>query len=150
MRNLDKEIVRTIILTQVASDGGKGIRDIISLIPNAYPVWEAGYALKDTLINKAIKLIDQSNSKIRYYISDLGKEQTMAWGAQRTYIVYFNIKLEGHLYQVSFHSFNTHWRRRANVSKKAHTYECVWDEGDSRATCVDLAKAFGLAKRRWC
>lgn len=127
MKENDKQIAREIILSQVASDGGKGIPTLRHVFKAAYQVWQAGYAAKDQHIAKAISLIKESReSDFRFSVID-----SPDFGGTR--ITYF--EWNGTL-QVSFHSYVAHLKRWATNKRRP----MVWDgdRGGSRRSCLIL------------
>lgn len=52
--NRDRIVAKAILDAQVASDGGKGIKEIMHMNKNA---WYRGYSMKDNYIEKALNLI---------------------------------------------------------------------------------------------
>lgn len=134
MVNFDREIARTIVYAQVASDGGKRISDIAKINDHTYPIWKKGYDAKDGLLMKAITLINKSDaSAFRYFVSK--------GNISGSTIVYFDFRIEGRRYQVSFHTFSSKVRR---YTVKRGRYATRWDEKSSRESCRLLAEAYGL------
>lgn len=128
LNNIDKKIAESIILAQVASDGGKNIPDLQHIFHKAYPVWLKGYEEKDKYILKAINLINMSRySKFRYFVT-IGD-------IPNSILVYFNYKDErGRKLQVSFHTFNDKIKQWISKRSKPR-YVTVWDEASSRQAC---------------
>lgn len=127
----DKKIAESIILAQVASDGGKNIPDINHILNQAYPIWKKGYKEKDRYILKAIYLINMSkNSRFRYYVTE--------GDIPNSTLVYFNYNdRKGEKLQVSFHTFNA--KIKQWISKRKNpAYVTTWDEGSSRNNCLKL------------
>ena len=125
MEKKDKIIARNIILAQTASDGGKGIEDIKNLFPVSNIAYYKGYVAKDGYIKKAIQGIQKNkNSIFRFYVK---KDKNIS-----NYIIYFNFKVDGERFQVSFHSFKD-WSKyeRGNCQTR-------WDKKDSREACLRL------------
>ena len=120
-----KKIVRCIINAQIASDGGKGIFEL-ARTKKEWAIARDGYAVKDWYISEAIGNIQTSRNCGIFYHVEWCPELS---GWDDCYIVYFNIKLSGKRYQISFHCFNpqlenltgsckTRWVRR-NGSRNA-------------------------------
>lgn len=135
MKISDRMIAQSIVLAQVASDGGKGITEIRNICKNSRKVNDWGYEVKDFYILKAIKMILASkNSGFRFFVSN----------DDFTPIVYFEyrglVERENVVLQVSFHTFDRAFLKYANKRK----YHGRWDEGSSRGTCMDLAYLFKL------
>lgn len=105
---------------QVYSDNGKGIITLNSYGLNCYE----SYAHKDICIIKAIGLINrQKDTDVHYFVT----RDTLI----HSYLVYFNIKLNGERHQISFHSFNKALER---YIIKGNTHATKWDKGNSRET----------------
>lgn len=116
---MDKYIAKQIVLAQLASDGGKRQDDVLSRVSSLLPIGEVyykkGYDVKDRCIVKAIKAIQRNpNTGFKYHVK---VDRTLYSGAH-VFIVYFNFKLGGESYQISFHTFSNMWRF---VSKKCVT-----------------------------
>lgn len=136
MKNYNN-IIKNIILAQVASDAGKGIYIIRDYIP---PILSKevktaeyfGYKRKDFYIQNAIKIINTTprcgiNYWCRYALDQNG------YGCM---LVYFDIKSNGKRHQISFHSpYNrtkldkfyhmgrtTRWDKKINGSREAAIY----------------------------
>lgn len=125
MNKEDKIIAKYIILAQTASDGGKGMKSLNRLFPTSNLACYKGYQAKDGYIKKAIMgILKSKNSIFRFYCKQ------DKWVAN--YIVYFNFKLEGERYQVSFHSFKD-WSHFENSNCGTR-----WDKRDSREACLRL------------
>jgi hypothetical protein len=133
-KDFEREIARTIIYAQVASDGGKHISDIARINRHTYPIWKSGYDSKDGLLMKAIVLIGKSKeSNFRYFVSK--------GDIHNSSIVYFNFRIGGRRYQVSFHTFSNKVRR---YTVKRGRYATRWDEKSSRDACKVLADAYEI------
>ena len=129
---LNKRAAISIIRAQVASDGGKSIEELSSMLCNysqeSSYIWQTlnlkGYANKDFNIVSAIKaIIADKNSGFTFYVKPEGN----------SFVVYFNFKLKHARKQVSFHSFNPLLSRYVN---KKHATK--WDKNSSRQTCLEL------------
>lgn len=74
--NRDRIIAKAILDAQVASDGGKGIREIMHMNKSA---WYRGYDAKDIYIEKALTLINSDrNSTFIWSISPTNPEPASA------------------------------------------------------------------------
>ena len=121
---MNRRIAKLIVNAQVASDGGKGIKDIRYICESAY---KAGYRRKDSCIWEACNLIaSKKNSGFSYYVTD---------GQITPYLVYFNFKIDGVRKQISFHSYD-YRLERFHCTDRVHGTR--WDRGDSRRTAVEL------------
>lgn len=126
----DKDIARDIVMAQIASDGGKNIRESRRYLPRAFTTWRGGYRSKDYHILRAIMGILRSrDSQFRFCVTQDGDEED-------TYIVYFEfVAFDGTKKQISFHSF------REAVGKFASAkVRMAWDKKSSRATARYLAE----------
>lgn len=108
---LNKYIAKYIILAQIASDGGKKQNSVLARIAPLLPITKKylkkGYKNKDYCILEAIKAIQKNpNTGFRYHVK---VDRTLSSGAH-VFIVYFNFKINGESYQVSFHCFSNLWR----------------------------------------
>lgn len=108
---MDKYIAKQIILAQIASDGGKGYTETLDRIGRIVPMsemfYKKGYHAKDGCVIKAIKAIQKKpGCGFRYHV----KVDRTLWNGRHRFIVYFNFKLDGESYQISFHCFSNMWR----------------------------------------
>lgn len=133
---MNKKISRAIILAQVASDGGKGYRFFKGLVPNEYNAYYLGYDVKDDYILDAINLINRygKSSGFSYYI---GESDLDTWNESA--IVYFNFKINGKRYQVSFHTFGEEIISRRD-EKKNDSHSTRWDKASSRKAAMKLVE----------
>ena len=95
--NKTGKIIEMIILTQIASDAGKNIFDDKIVLAGAAREYaeETGYGSKAYYERSAIELINKvPGCGINYWVSE-------------DLIVYFDIRLNGKRYQISFHNPNT-------------------------------------------
>ena len=131
---MNRQAIRRIVLAQIASDGGKGITDLLDVVPenlrsSALKAWDAGYAVKDKLLEQAAQIVARHHDKdIRFFVT--ADKQKVA-----KYIVYFDFRFEGKRWQASFHSFGDFWSKweEVSVSSRGH-----WDRKSSRETCEKL------------
>lgn len=135
-RGLNEAVARHIILAQIASDGGKRIDDLWEAVrgymPGARKAMFCGYDDKDRRIIKALDLISAAHGRsgFSYYI-------TKDPGLYRMTLVYFNFKVHGQRYQISFHTYldlSKYTRSGKNASHKTK-----WDEKSSREAALYLA-----------
>ena len=108
---LDRYIAKQIIFAQLASDGGKKDKEVLNRISSFVPLSEVhykkGYHAKDHCIINAIRAIQRNpQSGFRYHVK---ADRTLYSGAH-VFIVYFNFKIGGERYQISFHTFDNMWR----------------------------------------
>ena len=114
---IDKKVATLILRAQNASDGGKGIDEFVSN-RRSYRDNCAGYAQKDRMILSAIELIRRNRSNFKYAV--VRDRDGIA-----DYIVYFETRINGKKYQVSFHSFSE------KLSPYVRGFRARWDHGDS-------------------
>lgn len=133
---MNKKIARNIILAQIASDGGKGYRYFKGLVPKEDVAYLLGYDIKDDYILDAINMINRhgKSSGFSYYI---GESDIDSWNESA--IVYFNFKIDGKRYQVSFHTFGEEIISR-RYEKKNDTHSTRWDKASSRRAAMKLVE----------
>lgn len=120
--NRDRIVAKAILDAQVASDGGKSIKEIMHMNKSA---WYQGYDMKDNYIEKALNLIvSDRNSSFRYRVVDAGENL----------LVYFTCRVNGQKLQVSFHTYG--FRKFKRYLKKNDTYRLVWDHESSRDSAM--------------
>lgn len=126
--NRDRLVAKAILDAQVASDGGKGIREIMHMNKNA---WYRGYDVKDIYIEKALTLINSDrNSAFRYRVVHNGENL----------LVYFTCRVNGQKLQVSFHTYGfTKFKR---YLKRNNAYHMMWDHESSRDSAVEIWRYF--------
>lgn len=131
---MNKQAIKRIVLAQVASDGGKYIRELVdeingSLKEPAQKAWDRGYQIKDILLEQACKIVARHHDNdIRFFVTK--DKQGVA-----KFIVYFDIKINDKKWQASFHSFSASWAKWEQVSVPSRGH---WDHKDSRETCRKL------------
>jgi len=133
-QGLNEACARYLILTQVASDGGKYIDDIIDILPGSIGAYHRGYKAKDEYLFKFLSLVTKVGpaSGFHFYVTD---------GGITPHLVYIWFRLNGRKRQVSFHSYDN-----ALLKYKAYhhgRYKTRWDRlhDGSREACIDLANA---------
>lgn len=127
--NRDRLVAKAILDAQVASDGGKDIREIMHMNKNA---WYRGYDAKDLYIEKALSLIaSDRNSAFRYRVINTGENL----------LVYFTCRINnGQKLQVSFHSYG--YKKFRRYLKNNDAYHLVWDHESSRDSAVEIWRHF--------
>lgn len=126
--NRDRIVAKAILDAQVASDGGKGIREIMHMNKSA---WYRGYDAKDIYIEKALTLINSDrNSAFRYRVVHNGENL----------LVYFTCRVNGQKLQVSFKLSETISMKR--YLKRNDAYHLVWDRESSRDSAVEIWRHF--------
>lgn len=126
--NRNRLVAKAILDAQVASDGGKGISEIMHMNKNA---WYRGYDVKDIYIEKALTLIaSDRNNAFRYRVVNTGENL----------LVYFTCRVNGQKLQVSFHTYGfTKFKR---YLKKNNAYHMVWDHESSRDSAMEIWRYF--------
>lgn len=138
---LNEAIARELILAQAASDGGKNIKDLLDLthtVPGLKSAYKEGYSDKDKHIRKALKLIQRSHGKsgFSYYVT---KDPEILYRWEPMNLIYFNFKVDGIRFQMSFHSpYEFLDDEKDNKSNKKHMTH--WDRKDSRYAARVLAE----------
>lgn len=128
----DRVIARYILNAQISSDGGKSIYEISNLSRHAF---NEAYDGKDRYILGAIKMIRSSkDSNFRFFV------KPNSWTA---FIVYFETRIHGEKFQVSFHSYDESLRPYC-LGKAHHGFRTRWDHGSSRDTAVAIAEYYGI------
>lgn len=136
MASRDAKIAELVLRTQNASDGGKGIDDLVN---SARSVTDnkAAYVQKDRLLLATIELINGGKSNWRFAVADCGDFSRRCW------IVYFQTRINGEKVQVSFHTFNGEVERF-----RRNSFRIKWDHGDSRES-AQLAYKFYCPNGRY-
>ena len=130
--NIDKKVAYLIIKAQMCSDSGKkGIENNYYHYCWKYRSEKFGYGHKNMLIFRAMDRIAQMHgtSGFHYFI-----------GHDRFDIVYFNFKIEGNKYQISFHVPGGVPERYKKYNDKHVTH---WDHNSSREACYALSAWIG-------
>lgn len=140
---MNRNAAKNIILAQVASDGGKDISTLVDelmetsvayykpLKEEVLSAWNAGYQVKDVLIENACKIVARHRDPdIRFFVTK--DRQGIA-----KFIVYFDVKINGKRWQVSFHSFSKRWAKweTSTIPSRGN-----WDHKSSRDACLALAQ----------
>lgn len=127
-------IIHLVAAAQAHSDEGKINKSLygetVKVLNFTGKTCDGGYPGKDDAILAAIKIIDTHKYMgVNYYVKDNGKNV----------IVYFNFKIDGKRYQVSFHSFSNKLRKLIGKGSS-----CRWEKKMScRETCQTLLKLCG-------
>ena len=77
-----------------------------------------GISTKDGYIKKAVNLIRSTKTNYRYWV-----EKAPDQNGNMSFIIYFDFKLDGERYQISFHSFNKSWESYLSSGRKTR-----WDK----------------------
>ena len=132
---MDKRIAFKIALCQIASDAGKGIKDV-ELIKRvgrsaSHKAILGGYELKNQLIKELCYSIANTKKTGFRFWWEPANEDTFS-------IVYFECKLEGEILQVSFHNPGSVYKTWGQGSKD---FKSHWDAKSSRETCCRILDA---------
>lgn len=135
-----KSIARKVILAQDASDYGKGIPELEYMCSDRYPKY-MGYTAKNTYILEALKEISTNKPcGWNFYVCPNQPDQN----GYDSVITYFQLKLDGVRYEISFHTpadqaFSL--KRFFGKGRKTH-----WNGklGQSREDCQRLAWLFNI------
>lgn len=129
---INKRVARSLVLAQVASDGGKNIsytRDILP--PYSIAAWENGYSDKDKYIRNAISTICDCHGMSGFSFSvQIDRE------CKADFLVYFTFRVDGKRRQISFHSYDGFLERFVDTSGRHHTR---WNRKMVSLTVVELA-----------
>lgn len=134
-----EDILREIVLAQIASDGGKCIERFAFFDPDT---WNEGYDVKDVHILNAIWGIESNpGCEIKWFIDtdwEVYEHEFFPewndepyWEKQMDSIIYF----EWNGYQISFHSFTTLWKK---VDAAFGSESTEWDHLSSADTCAEM------------
>ena len=137
-----REIARAILFAQLASDGGKGIYDLLNEVDckGAEKCFRRGYCAKDSNILKAIDLINrQGSEEVRYSVIHTGDQN-----GYESSLIYFAFRIDGVRFQVSFHS-PADWGRPVYSRYYRNSCKTHWDKASSRESCYALAVRYGWA-----
>ena len=133
LNNIQKNIIKYIILAQIASDGGKGIKTL-QTFKKAKEAFLKGYAVKDKYILTAIKIIDSTpRCGINYFVKEASDQNGYA-----SLIIYFDLKINEKRYQISFHSPKNRTLLNQNKNKGRKT-RWTGEVSGSRNACIELA-----------
>lgn len=135
-----KSIARKVILAQDASDRGKGIESLGYNCSDRYPR-DMKYAAKNTYILAAIKEISTTRPcGWNFYVSPNRLDQN----GHDSVITYFQFKLDGVRYEISFHTPADqagNLKPFFNKGRKTHWNGKI---GQSREDCQRLACLFNI------
>lgn len=94
-------ILKNILLAQIASDGGKGIEELIETSASKKEKYarKMAYNKKEEYILQAIRTIRRSKTDVNYYVEEKGDQN-----GYPSIIVYFDFKINNKRKQVSFHT----------------------------------------------
>lgn len=135
---MNRSACRAIIYAQLASDGGKREAEILDFIPAHWDylkmrnIWKSGYSKKDFYIRMACQMIARhaDDRDMRFFVTK-DREKVAK------YIIYFDVRIDGQRWQVSFHSFSEEWGKwvRSSMPSRGH-----WDRKSSRQTVIKLMR----------
>lgn len=127
--NVNAKIASLILRAQNASDGGKNI-NVLSSVRRGYRDNAAGYGQKDVLIMNALTTICSTKSSFKFSVQK--DSERVAY-----FLVYFETRIDGRKYQVSFHSYDERLRR---FTKNSHRMK--WDRGNSRESAANIYRHY--------
>ena len=125
MKSINVRISELILRAQNASDGGKGIDELVSS-RKSYRDNCAGYAHKDKFVYLAVNMIASNKTDFRFAVTE--DKDCVA-----DFIVYFECRTGAEKRQVSFHSFDERLRKFVKRS-----FRIKWDHADSRDSACDI------------
>lgn len=139
--NINRLIAKAICQAQIASDAGKHRYEISPMKNRAdASATRYKYRVKEDFILSALKMIRSSRSMFNYYCVEEADQN-----GYPSVIVYFDCKLPGGRYQVSFH---TPLNKASNELVKlcGSGRKTRWDKeiGGSRVACQAMIDYFGL------
>ena len=129
MSSTNSKIAELIIRTQNASDGGKKLHYFYGC-KKAVRDNCARYGQKDSLILSAIEMIRWNKSDFVFSVQRDREHKAY-------YLVYFETRINGIKFQVSFHSFDGRLGRYVRNSRHAR-----WDKKSSRDSAVSIYKYY--------
>lgn len=103
---LNEAIARELILAQAASDGGKHIKDLLDLtpyVPGLRKAYKKGYPAKEDHMRNAVAMIKTAHGRSGFSFYET-KDPKIQYRTNDMTLVYFNFKVDGIRYQISFHS----------------------------------------------
>lgn len=98
MTKIEKAIIRAIIMAQIASDSGKGIHRIY--LPGGNFPGATGYKSKEFYELRALRMIRTNPRCGINYWCEIAPDQN----GFPSVLVYFDIRVDGTRYQISFHN----------------------------------------------
>ena len=128
-KNVNKKIATLILRAQNASNGGKRNRfnDCRTYVGLNKSDNHCGYYRKEMLVYQAINLIIQNRKQSDFIFSVVENDESWA-----RFIVYFQVKINDEVLQVSFHS-------PLDLSKLVNkNYQLEWDRGDSQWSAIRI------------
>lgn len=137
MTKSDKMIARAIICAHASSDAGKLITSDLSDLKFTETAWNERYRVKVKFIVKALTMITHSRHSMFNYWCVEDEDQN----GYESILVYFEFKIEGKRYQVSFH--NPWNMAHKELSKYINTgRQTRWNKhlNGSRDACIKLSE----------
>ena len=136
--NVEYMIALNIIKAQIASDAGKGLYRLNLKNTDGYK--KLGYQLKETAIVTAIKLIRTNKTEFNYWVQEAPDQNN-----NNSIIVYFDFKLNGTRYQVSFHNHGVkELRDYLNTGRKTHWRKAI----NSLESCKALKNYYNMSEEK--
>lgn len=134
MTRTEEAIIRAIIMAQIASDAGKGIHAIF--LPGGNNPGRTGYQSKEFYELRALKMIDSTpRCGINYWV-----EFTPDQNGFESVLVYFDIKVNGKRYQVSFHNPGHQTMELWGYVNRGRKTRWTHEIYGSRYACEELAR----------
>ena len=138
MTNVEAKIALNIIRAQKSSDYGKGINRI-SLSKKLSRPCRMGYGFKEADILEAIRLIRRNKTQFNYWV-EFAPDQN----GVNSILVYFDFKIDGKRFQVSFHNHNygNELESYVNTGRKTH-----WHKNTSSFySCIKLQEYYQIPR----
>jgi len=132
MTNIEKAIIRAIIMAQISSDAGKGIHRIY--IPGGnFPAIKK-YRAKEFYELRALKMITASHRCGINFWCEFAPDQN----GIDSVLVYFDIKVDGKRFQISFH--NPRIELFSEFVNRGRKTRWTADLSGSARSCQELAR----------
>ena len=137
---MTEKIIRAIVMAQISSDSGKGQYGEGGRCRGDRLAKYKGYAAKPYYIAAAIKMINTTpRCSINYYVTEEYDQN-----GYPSVLVYFDIRWEGHRYQISFHTPPRQAALLRPYIGKGRVTRWNKMRGGSRADARTLIEIFGL------
>lgn len=142
---LNEAIARELILAQAASDGGKNIKDLLDLtpyVPGLRKAYKKGYSAKDDHLWNAVDMIKTAHGRSGFSFYET-HDPTVQYKWWDMTLIYFNFKVDGIRYQISFHSPCSIESRGVKKDRREimnARHQTHWDRRDSRYAARVLAE----------
>ena len=140
MADINALIAKAICQAQIASDRGKRKSNLYLKNGCGRFSKKYGYAVKQDFIIKAINIIKTSRNNFNYYVKKEADQN-----GYPSIVTYFDVKIEGNRYQVSFHTpLNKASNELINLVGSGRNTR--WDKeiGGSITACQVMIDHYGL------